>query len=155
VSRYRLQASPADWPHSRRFLLPASGVKAVARIAGVNIPTNKRVIIALQYIHGIGPRKANEIMAKVGIPEERRVSQLTDQEVLQIREMIDRDYIVEGDLRREVATNIKRLMDLGCYRGLRHRKGLPVRGQRTRTNARTRKGPRKQAVKLNAPPGKV
>jgi len=115
----------------------------VARIAGVNIPTNKRVIIALQYIHGIGPRKANEIMTKVGIPEERRVSQLTDQEVLQIREMIDRDYIVEGDLRREVATNIKRLMDLGCYRGLRHRRGLPVRGQRTHTNARTRKGPAK------------
>jgi small subunit ribosomal protein S13 len=115
----------------------------VARIAGVNIPTNKRVIIALQYIHGIGPKKANEIMTKVGIPEERRVSQLTDQDVLQIREMIDRDYIVEGDLRREVATNIKRLMDLGCYRGLRHRRGLPVRGQRTHTNARTRKGPAK------------
>ena len=114
---------------------------AVARIAGVNIPTNKRVIIALQYIHGIGPKKANEIMDKTGIPEERRVSQLTDQEVLQIREMIDRDYVVEGDLRREVSMNIKRLMDLGCYRGLRHRKGLPVRGQRTHTNARTRKGP--------------
>jgi len=116
---------------------------AVARIAGVNIPTNKRVVIALQYIHGIGPQKANEIMAKIGIPDERRVSQLTDQEVLQIREMIDRDYIVEGDLRREVAMNIKRLMDLGCYRGLRHRRGLPVRGQRTHTNARTRKGPKK------------
>jgi small subunit ribosomal protein S13 len=115
----------------------------VARIAGVNIPTNKRVIIALQYIHGIGPKKANEIMAKVGIPDARRVSQLTDQEVLQIREMIDRDYLVEGDLRREVAMNIKRLMDLGCYRGLRHRRGLPVRGQRTHTNARTRKGPAK------------
>jgi small subunit ribosomal protein S13 len=115
----------------------------VARIAGVNIPTNKRVVIALQYIHGIGPQKANEIMAKIGIPGERRVSQLTDQEVLQIREMIDRDYIVEGDLRREVAMNIKRLMDLGCYRGLRHRRGLPVRGQRTHTNARTRKGPAK------------
>ena len=112
----------------------------MARIAGVNIPTNKRVVIALQYIHGIGPQKANEIMAKVGIPDARRVSQLTDQEVLQIREMIDRDYIVEGDLRREVAMNIKRLMDLGCYRGLRHRRGLPVRGQRTHTNARTRKG---------------
>ena len=112
----------------------------MARIAGVNIPTNKRVVIALQYIHGIGPQKANEIMAKIGIPDERRVSQLTDQEVLQIREMIDRDYIVEGDLRREVAMNIKRLMDLGCYRGLRHRKNLPVRGQRTHTNARTRKG---------------
>jgi small subunit ribosomal protein S13 len=115
----------------------------VARIAGVNIPTNKRVVIALQYIHGIGPAKAGEIMEKVGLPAERRVSQLTDAEVLQIREMIDRDYIVEGDLRREVAMNIKRLMDLGCYRGLRHRRGLPVRGQRTHTNARTRKGPAK------------
>jgi len=118
----------------------------VARIAGVNIPTNKRVVIALQYIHGIGPKKANEIMAKVGIPDKRRVAQLTDQEVLQIREMIDRDYVVEGDLRREVAMNIKRLMDLGCYRGLRHRRGLPVRGQRTHTNARTRKGPRRGTV---------
>ena len=115
----------------------------MARIAGVNIPTNKRVIISLQYIHGIGPKKASEIMEKVGIPNERRVSQLTDQEVLQIREVIDRDYMVEGDLRREVAMNIKRLMDLGCYRGLRHRRGLPVRGQRTHTNARTRKGPAK------------
>jgi small subunit ribosomal protein S13 len=113
----------------------------VARIAGVNIPTNKRVVIALQYIHGIGPAKAGEIMHKVNIPSERRVSQLTDQEVLQIREVIDRDYMVEGDLRREVAMNVKRLMDLGCYRGLRHRRGLPVRGQRTHTNARTRKGP--------------
>jgi small subunit ribosomal protein S13 len=115
----------------------------VARIAGVNLPTNKRVVIALQYIHGIGSTKAHEIMEKVNLPQERRVSQLTDAEVLQIREMIDRDYVVEGDLRREVATNIKRLMDLGCYRGLRHRKGLPVRGQRTHTNARTRKGPAK------------
>ena len=115
----------------------------MARIAGVNIPTNKRVLIALQYIHGIGAAKAGEIMEKVGIPGERRVSQLTDQEVLQIREVIDRDYMVEGDLRRETAMNIKRLMDLGCYRGLRHRRGLPVRGQRTHTNARTRKGPAK------------
>jgi small subunit ribosomal protein S13 len=115
----------------------------VARIAGVNIPTNKRVVIALQYIHGIGPRKASEIMAAINLPPERRVSQLTDQEVLHIREMIDRDYVVEGDLRREVQLNIKRLMDLGCYRGLRHRRGLPVRGQRTHTNARTRKGPAK------------
>jgi len=117
----------------------------VARIAGVNIPTNKRgiMIIALQYIHGIGPKAAKDIVTKVGIPEARRVSQLTDQEVLQMREMIDRDYIVEGDLRREVSMNIKRLMDLGCYRGLRHRRGLPVRGQRTHTNARTRKGPAK------------
>ena len=113
----------------------------MARIAGVNIPTNKRVVVALQYIHGIGPKKADEIMDKVGIAQERRVSQLTDQEVLQIREVIDRDYMVEGDLRREVSMNIKRLMDLGAYRGLRHRRGLPVRGQRTHTNARTRKGP--------------
>jgi small subunit ribosomal protein S13 len=115
----------------------------VARIAGVNIPTQKRVVIALQYIHGIGPKFAGEICGKVGIPAERRVNQLTDAEVLQIRETIDRDYLVEGDLRREVITNIKRLMDLGCYRGLRHRKGLPVHGQRTHTNARTRKGPAK------------
>jgi len=112
----------------------------VARIAGVNIPTNKRVIIALQYIHGIGPKNAGEICEKVNIAEDRRVSQLTDAEVLQIRETIDRDYLVEGDLRREVSMNIKRLMDLGCYRGLRHRKQLPVRRQRTHTNARTRKG---------------
>jgi small subunit ribosomal protein S13 len=115
----------------------------VARIAGVNIPTGKRVVVALQYIHGIGAKNAREIMDKVGLPDERRVAQLTDHEVLQIREVIDRDYMVEGDLRREVNMNIKRLMDLGCYRGLRHRRGLPVRGQRTHTNARTRKGPAK------------
>jgi small subunit ribosomal protein S13 len=115
----------------------------LARIAGVNLPTNKRVIIALQYVHGIGPKIAKDIMTKVNLPQERRVSQLTDAEVLQIRELIDHDYLVEGDLRREVQLNIKRLMDLGCYRGLRHRKGLPVRGQRTHTNARTRKGPAK------------
>ncbi len=112
----------------------------MARIAGVNIPTNKRVVIALTYIYGIGPVKAKEICDKVGLPAERRVNELTDAEVLQIRETIDRDYKVEGDLRREIAMDIKRLMDLGCYRGLRHRKGLPVRGQRTHTNARTRKG---------------
>ena len=105
----------------------------MARIAGVNIPTNKRVIIALQYIHGIGPKKAGEIVEKINISPERRVQDLSDAEVLQIREMIDRDFVVEGDLRREVAMNIKRLMDLGCYRGLRHRRGLPVRGQRTPT----------------------
>lgn len=115
----------------------------MARIAGVNIPTNKRVLIGLQYIHGIGQKFAHEIMEKVNIPMDKRVSQLSDQEVLQIREVIDRDYLVEGDLRREVGMNIKRLMDLGCYRGLRHRRGLPVRGQRTHTNARTRKGPAK------------
>ena len=113
----------------------------MARIAGVNIPTNKRVVIALQYIHGIGGAKARQIVDKVGIDDGRRVNQLTDQEVIHIRETIDRDYQVEGDLRRETAVNIKRLMDLACYRGLRHRKGLPVRGQRTHTNARTRKGP--------------
>jgi small subunit ribosomal protein S13 len=112
----------------------------VARIAGVNIPTQKRVVIGLQYIHGIGQRFAQEICDKVGLRPERRVNELTDAEVLQIREAIDRDYVVEGDLRRDVAMNIKRLMDLGCYRGLRHRRGLPVRGQRTHTNARTRKG---------------
>ena len=115
----------------------------MARIAGVNIPTNKRVEIALRYIHGIGPSKAKEICEKNSIPPERRVNELSDADVLQIRETIDRDYMVEGDLRREVAMNIKRLMDLGCYRGLRHRRGLPVRGQRTHTNARTRKGPAK------------
>ena len=115
----------------------------MARIAGVNIPTNKRVLIALQYIHGIGQKNAAEIIEKVKIPLDRRVSQLSDQEVLQIREVIDRDYLVEGDLRRETGINMKRLMDLGCYRGLRHRCGLPVRGQRTHTTARTRKGPAK------------
>jgi len=112
----------------------------VARIAGVNIPTQKRVEVALTYIYGIGPTKAKEIMQKVSIPVERRVNELTEQEVIRIREVIDREYQVEGDLRRETAMNIKRLLDLGCYRGLRHRKGLPVRGQRTHTNARTRKG---------------
>ena len=112
----------------------------MARIAGVNIPANKRVEIALTYIHGIGRTKARQIAQKLGIPSERRVQDLTDQEVLHLRETIDADHQVEGDLRREVAMNIKRLMDLACYRGLRHRKGLPVRGQRTHTNARTRKG---------------
>ena len=112
----------------------------MARIAGVNIPTNKRVEIALTYIHGIGRTTAKQIIAKLGIAPERRVQDLTDQEVLHIREAIDRDQTVEGDLRRETAMNIKRLMDLASYRGLRHRKGLPVRGQRTHTNARTRKG---------------
>ena len=112
----------------------------MARIAGVNIPTNKRVVIALQYIHGIGAKFAQEIIEKNNIDAARRVNELSDAEVLSIRETIDRDYLVEGDLRRETAMNIKRLMDLGCYRGLRHRRGLPVRGQRTHTNARTRKG---------------
>ena len=113
----------------------------MARIAGVNIPAQKRVEIALRYIYGIGPMRATAICSKVGIPTERRVNELTDDEIFRIREVIDADYKVEGDLRRDVAMNIKRLMDLGCYRGLRHRKGLPVHGQRTHTNARTRKGP--------------
>jgi len=115
----------------------------VARIAGVNIPTHKRVVIALTYIHGIGNTKAQEICKINNIPLEQRVNELADADVIRIRETIDRDYMVEGDLRREVSMNIKRLMDLGCYRGLRHRRGLPVRGQRTHTNARTRKGPAK------------
>jgi small subunit ribosomal protein S13 len=115
----------------------------VARVAGVNIPTQKRVEIGLTYIHGIGRKTAREICARLGISPSHRVQQLSDSEVLRIREMIDSDYRVEGDLRRDVAMNIKRLMDLGCYRGLRHRRGLPVRGQRTHTNARTRKGPAK------------
>lgn len=115
----------------------------MARIAGVNIPTGKRVEIALTYIHGIGRTTAKQICGRLGIPSERRVNDLTEDEVLRLRETIDAEHTVEGDLRREVAMNIKRLMDLGCYRGLRHRKGLPVRGQRTHTNARTRKGPAK------------
>jgi small subunit ribosomal protein S13 len=112
----------------------------LARIAGVNIPTNKRVLISLRYIFGIGPANAKVICEQLGLPADRRVNQLTDEEIVKLREVIDRDYRVEGDLRRETAMNIKRLMDMACYRGLRHRKGLPVRGQRTHTNARTRKG---------------
>ena len=115
----------------------------MARIAGVNIPTNKRVPIALTYIHGIGPAAAKAICEAVNIDATRRVNELSDAEVLAVREHIDANYTVEGDLRREVQMNIKRLMDLGCYRGIRHRRGLPLRGQRTKTNARTRKGPRK------------
>ncbi len=118
----------------------------MARIAGVNIPTGKRVVIALQYIHGIGQKNAKDICQKTGIDESKRVHQLSEGEVIKIRETIDRDYTVEGDLRREVSMNIKRLVDLGCYRGLRHRKRLPVRGQRTHTNARTRKGKAKMAI---------
>ncbi len=115
----------------------------MARIAGVNLPTNKRVEIALTYIFGIGPAHAKKICSSVGIDNARRVNQLTEDEISRIRDTIDRDYVVEGDLRRDTAMNIKRFMDLGCYRGLRHRKGLPVNGQRTHTNARTRKGPAK------------
>src|ERR1700752_4589103 len=142
-SRLRTPARDSKNLRSDSFSGSATGETYVARIAGVNIPTNKRVLVALQYIHGIGEKSAGDIMEKVKIPLDRRVSQLSDAEVLQIREVIDRDYIVEGDLRRETGINIKRLMDLGCYRSLRHRRGLPVRGQRTHTNARTRKGPAK------------
>jgi small subunit ribosomal protein S13 len=126
----------------------------VARIAGVNIPTAKRVVVGLQYIHGIGEKRANDIMSALNIPLERRVSQLTDAEVMQIRETIDRDYMVEGDLRRDISMNIKRLMDLGCYRGLRHRRNLPVHGQRTHTNARTRKGKAKSIAGKKTAPSK-
>jgi len=115
----------------------------LARIAGINIPTGKRVVVALTYIHGIGHTSSREICTSVGIPPERRVNDLTDEELGRIRENIEQKYNVEGELRREVAMNVKRLMDLGCYRGLRHRRGLPVHGQRTHTNARTRKGPAK------------
>jgi len=115
----------------------------VARIAGVNIPTGKRVEIALTYIHGIGRTSASKICGQLSIPTERRVSELTEDELLRIRETIDAEFAVEGDLRRQTAMNVKRLMDMACYRGLRHRRGLPVRGQRTHTNARTRKGPAK------------
>ncbi|GBQ14494.1 30S ribosomal protein S13 [Swaminathania salitolerans LMG 21291] len=115
-------------------------MSGVARIAGVNIPTNKRVVIALSYIYGIGPSTAKAICSKLEVPDAKRVNELSDDEIVKIRELIDGEYRVEGDLRRETAMNIKRLMDLGCYRGLRHRRGLPVRGQRTHTNARTRKG---------------
>lgn len=119
----------------------------MARIAGVDLPPRKRVVVGLTYIFGIGRRMAEQILAKAGIDESVRTDDLTESEVRAIRNILDTDYKVEGDLRREVALNIKRLMDLGCYRGLRHRKGLPARGQRTRTNARTRKGPRKAAIK--------
>jgi small subunit ribosomal protein S13 len=115
----------------------------LARIAGIDLPRNKRIEVALTYIYGIGRSKAREILAEAGISTDTRSDDLAETEVAKIREIIDRDYKVEGDLRREVTMNIKRLMDLGCYRGLRHRRGLPVRGQKTKTNARTRKGPRK------------
>jgi len=126
----------------------------MARIAGINIPMNKHVVIGLTHIFGVGRSRAKDICAATGINPTTKVKDLTEAEVNAIRSVLAK-AAVEGDLRRENSMNIKRLMDLGAYRGIRHRKGLPVRGQRTRTNARTRKGPRKQAVKLNAPPGKV
>jgi small subunit ribosomal protein S13 len=118
----------------------------MARIAGINIPLNKRVEIGLTYIYGIGRPTSNEILAELGIETDRKVRDLTDEEVSKLRDIIDRDYVVEGDLRRERSQNIKRLMEIGCYRGLRHRRGLPVRGQNTKTNARTRKGPKRMQV---------
>ena len=118
----------------------------MARIAGINIPLNKRVEIGLTYIYGIGRPTSNEILAQLGIEQDRKVRDLTDDEVSKLRDIIDRDYVVEGDLRRERSQNIKRLMEIGCYRGLRHRRGLPVRGQRTKTNARGRKGPRRLSI---------
>ena len=127
----------------------------MARIAGVDLPRRKHLAYALPYLYGIGPKTARDICDKTGIPRNKRVDELTDGELKAIRDILDAEFKVEGDLRREVQLNIKRLMDLGCYRGVRHRKGLPVRGQRTRTNARTRKGPRKAAVKLNVQAGKV
>jgi small subunit ribosomal protein S13 len=127
----------------------------MARISGVNIPLNKRVEIGLTYIYGIGRPMSNRLLSEVGIEPDRKVRDLTEEEVVKLRERIDGELTVEGDLRRERSQNVKRLQEIGSYRGLRHRRGLPVRGQRTRTNARTRKGPRKQAVKMNAPPGKV
>lgn len=119
----------------------------MARIAGVDLPRNKRIDIALTYIFGIGRSRGREIVEKAGVDGSTRVSELTEGEIRQIRDLIDSEYQVEGDLRREVQMNIKRLKDLGCYRGLRHRKGLPVRGQRTRTNARTRRGPRRAMIR--------
>jgi small subunit ribosomal protein S13 len=118
----------------------------MARIAGINIPLNKRVEIGLTYIYGIGRPTSNEILAELGIEPDRKVRDLTDDEVSKLRDIIDRDYVVEGDLRRERSQNIKRLMEIGCYRGMRHRRGLPVRGQNTKTNARTRKGPKRMQV---------
>jgi small subunit ribosomal protein S13 len=134
------QALPGAAGRDRGAGRPREERRTVARIAGVNIPTNKRVAISLRYIYGIGPKNAKDIIDHLGIAEAKRVNQLSDDEILRIRELIDREYRVEGDLRREEAMNKKRLMDMACYRGLRHRKGLPVRGQRTHTNARTRKG---------------
>ena len=118
----------------------------MARIAGINIPLNKRVEIGLTYVYGIGRPTSNEILAELGIEPDRKVRDLTDDEVSKLRDIIDRDYVVEGDLRRERSQNIKRLMEIGCYRGMRHRRGLPVRGQNTKTNARTRKGPKRMQV---------
>ena len=125
----------------------------MARIAGIDLPPNKRAVISLQYIYGIGSTSAQKIIATAGIDPTTRTKDLTDDQARKLREIIEADYKVEGDLRREVTMNIKRLMDLGCYRGLRHRKGLPVRGQRTHTNARTRKGPKRGIVRAKPAAG--
>ncbi len=126
----------------------------MARIAGVDLPKRKRVIIALTYIYGIGNSISREILAKLNIEPNKKTDDMTESEINDIRKLIDNDYTVEGELRTELSMNLKRLMDLGCYRGLRHRRSLPVRGQRTSTNARTRKGPRRTAVKKKGAPGK-
>ena len=118
----------------------------MARISGVNIPLNKRVEIGLTYIYGIGRSTSNRMLAELGIEPDRKVRDLTEEEVIRLRELIDKDYTVEGDLRRERSQNVKRLQEIGCYRGLRHRRGLPVHGQNTKTNARTRKGPKRMQV---------
>jgi small subunit ribosomal protein S13 len=125
------------------------------RILGVDLPNDKPTHISLRYIYGIGPTTALELCDKAGVDPQRRARELSDEDIARIANILDKDYTVEGPLRRQLHQNIQRLKEIGCYRGIRHRRGLPVRGQRTRTNARTRKGPRKQAVKLNAPPGKA
>jgi small subunit ribosomal protein S13 len=126
----------------------------VARIAGVDLPRNKKMGIALTYIYGIGPRTALRVLTQANIPADKRTDDIGEDEIARIRDVLEQNFKVEGDLRRDIALNIKRLMDLGCYRGLRHRKGLPVRGQRTHTNARTRKGPRKSVARKAAAPTK-
>ena len=127
----------------------------MARIAGVDLPAKKRAEIGLTYIYGIGRTRALSLLHRANVDPGKKIADLAEDEINRVRTLIENEGSVEGDLRKELSMNIKRLMDLGCYRGIRHRKGLPLRGQRTRTNARTRKGPRKQAVKMNAPPGKV
>jgi small subunit ribosomal protein S13 len=126
----------------------------MARIAGVDLPANKRAEIGLTYIYGIGRSRANQILGEAGVNIDKRIRELSEEEVNRIRTIIDQQGMVEGDLRKEMQMNIKRLMDIGCYRGLRHRRGLPVRGQRTHTNARTRKGPRRMTVAKKKAPGK-
>ena len=126
----------------------------MARIAGVNVPLNKRVEVGLTYVYGIGRSTSNDILSRAGIDRDTYVRDLTEDEVVKIRDIVDEDYTVEGDLRRERSQNVKRLMDIGCYRGLRHRRGLPVRGQKTKTNARTRKGPKRMQVAGKKKPGK-